>query len=78
MKLADAEKAPGENANKAVDAFFGASSTGSKGVLEGFKGVVKTGISAILGDSLASESYDEKFFVCVKQNNAIICVNMYS
>lgn len=37
------------------------------GVLDGFKSVVKTGLSAILGDSSAGESYDKKFFVCIKQ-----------
>ena len=50
-----------------MDAFFGAADTGAKGVLEGFKSVVKTGLSAILGDTSAGESYDKKFFVCVKQ-----------
>jgi hypothetical protein len=50
-----------------VDAFFGASKTGMEGVLDGFKSVVKTGLSAILGDSSAGESYDKKFFVCIKQ-----------
>ena len=58
---------PGEGVNKAVDAFFGAGDTGAQGVLEGFKNVVKTGLSTILGDSSAGESYDKKFFVCVKQ-----------
>jgi len=29
--------------------------------------VVKVGLSAILGDTAAGESYDEKFFVCMKQ-----------
>ena len=53
--------------DSAVDAFFGAGDTGTKGVLDGFKSVVKTGLSAILGDTSAGESYDEKFFVCIKQ-----------
>jgi hypothetical protein len=56
-----------EGVDQAVDAFFGASDTGTKGVLEGFKNVVKTGLSAILGDTSAGESYDKKFFVCIKQ-----------
>ena len=46
---------------------IGAGDTGSKGVLEGFKNVVKTGLSTILGHTSAGESYDKKFFVCVKQ-----------
>ncbi|KAF5717121.1 hypothetical protein FMUND_5939 [Fusarium mundagurra] len=45
--------------------------------LDGFKSVVKTGLSAILGDSSAGESYDKKFFVCVK-HNAIVRVDMYT
>ncbi|KAF5962227.1 hypothetical protein FBULB1_14398 [Fusarium bulbicola] len=53
-----------------VDAFFGASDTGTKRALDGFKSVVKTGLSAILGDSSAGESYDK--------NNAIIRVDMYT
>jgi hypothetical protein len=50
-----------------VDAFFGAGDTGAKGVLEEFKQIVTTGLSTILGDTSAGESYDKKFFVCVKQ-----------
>ncbi|KAK0728876.1 hypothetical protein B0T26DRAFT_800517 [Lasiosphaeria miniovina] len=73
----DTETTPGKGVEDAVDAFFGASETGSKGVLEGFKSVVKTGLSAILGDSGAGESYDKKFFVCIK-HNAIIRVDMYT
>lgn len=68
-----AEGAPG--VGEAVDAFFGASKTGADGVLEGFKAVVKTGLKTILGDTSAGESYDEKFFVCIK-HNAIIRVDM--
>ncbi|KAJ8089193.1 hypothetical protein AAF712_014854 [Marasmius tenuissimus] len=68
-----AEGAPG--VEQAVDAFFGASKTGMDGVLEGFKAVVKTGLKVILGDTSAGESYDEKFFVCIK-HNAIIRVDM--
>ncbi|KAK4692046.1 hypothetical protein P7C71_g5083, partial [Lecanoromycetidae sp. Uapishka_2] len=68
---------PGAGVENAVDAFFGASDTGTKGVLEGFKNVVKTGLSTILGDTSAGESYDKKFFVCVK-HNAIIRVDMYT
>jgi hypothetical protein len=56
-----------DGVDKAVDAFFGAGDTGVKGVLEGFKSVVKTGLQAILGDTSAGESYDKKFFVCIKQ-----------
>ncbi|KAL0058650.1 hypothetical protein AAF712_014663 [Marasmius tenuissimus] len=37
--------------------------------------VVKTGLKVILGDTSAGESYDEKFFVCIK-HNAIIRVDM--
>ncbi|KAI9784245.1 MAG: hypothetical protein M1816_000917 [Peltula sp. TS41687] len=73
----DTETTPGEGVGKAVEAFFGAGETGSKGVLEGFKNVVKTGLSTILGDTSAGESYDKKFFVCVK-HNAIIRVDMYT
>ncbi|KAI1808693.1 hypothetical protein F4811DRAFT_569486 [Daldinia bambusicola] len=73
----DTESAPGDGVDKAVDAFFGAGDTGGKGVLEGFKNVVKTGLSTILGDTSAGESYDKKFFVCVK-HNAIIRVDMYT
>jgi hypothetical protein len=58
---------PAKGVEDAVDAFFGTSDTGSKGVLEGFKNVVKVGLSAILGDTSAGECYDEKFFVCMKQ-----------
>jgi hypothetical protein len=58
---------PAQGVDDAVDAFFGAGDTGVKGVLDGFKNVVKVGLSAILGDSSAGESYDEKFFVCIKQ-----------
>ncbi|KAK1222195.1 hypothetical protein PQX77_014968 [Marasmius sp. AFHP31] len=68
-----AEGAPG--VEQAVDAFFGASKTGMEGVLEGFKAVVKTGLKVILGDTSAGESYDQKFFVCIK-HNAIIRVDM--
>ncbi|KAK1589755.1 uncharacterized protein LY79DRAFT_608563 [Colletotrichum navitas] len=73
----DAESTPGKGVEDAVDSFFGASETGAKGVLDGFKSVVKTGLSAILGDSSAGESYDKKFFVCMK-HNAIIRVDMYT
>ncbi|KAK6535460.1 hypothetical protein TWF694_001917 [Orbilia ellipsospora] len=73
----DTETKPGAGVDAAVDAFFGAGETGSKGVLEGFKNVVKTGLSAILGDCSAGESYDEKFFVCIK-HNAIIRVDMFT
>ncbi|KAL6714002.1 hypothetical protein ACLMJK_008496 [Lecanora helva] len=73
----DTEKTPGDGVDKAVDAFFGAADTGAKGVLDGFKNVVKTGLSTILGDNSAGESYDKKFFVCVK-HNAIIRVDMYT
>ncbi|KAJ6491049.1 hypothetical protein C8R45DRAFT_1138064 [Mycena sanguinolenta] len=64
-------------AAEAVDAFFGAGDTGTKGVLDGFKAVVKTGLKTILGDTSAGESYDQKFFVCIK-HNAIIRVDMYT
>lgn len=50
-----------------MDAFFGATETGMKGVLDGFKAVVETGMKVILGDTSAGESYDKKFFVCIKQ-----------
>ncbi|KAF8151105.1 hypothetical protein K438DRAFT_1988373 [Mycena galopus ATCC 62051] len=60
---------------QAVDAFFG--DTGIKGVLDGFKAVVKTGLKTILGDTSAGEGYDQKLFVCIK-HNAIICVDMYT
>ncbi|KAK3372304.1 hypothetical protein B0H63DRAFT_513741 [Podospora didyma] len=73
----DTETSPGKGVDEAVDAFFGASKTGTDGVLEGFKAVVKTGMSAILGDTSAGESYDKKFFVCIK-HNAIIRVDMYT
>ncbi|KAG5803753.1 hypothetical protein H9Q74_005990 [Fusarium xylarioides] len=73
----DAESTPGKGVEDAVDAFFGASDTGTKGALDGFKSVVKTGLSAILGDSSAGESYDKKFFVCIK-HNAIVRVDMYT
>ncbi|RYP77279.1 hypothetical protein DL769_003428 [Monosporascus sp. CRB-8-3] len=51
----------------AINAFFGVSDTSTKGVHEGFKSVVKTGLSAILRNSSAGESYDEKFFVSTKE-----------
>ncbi|KAL6708470.1 hypothetical protein ACN47E_002733 [Coniothyrium glycines] len=73
----DAESTPGAGVEQAVDAFFGVAQTGTTGVLDGFKSVVKTGLSAILGDSSAGESYDKKFFVCIK-HNAIIRVDMYT
>ncbi|KAJ5108645.1 hypothetical protein N7456_005320 [Penicillium angulare] len=69
------EGSPG--VDEAVDAFFGVADTGSKGVLEGFKAVVKTGLKQILGDTSAGESYDKKFFVCIK-HNAIIRVDMFT
>ncbi|GKT42261.1 uncharacterized protein ColSpa_02442 [Colletotrichum spaethianum] len=68
----DAESTPGKGVEDAVDSFFGASDTGTKGVLDGFKSVVKTGLSAILGDSSAGESYDKKFFVCMKQYDELL------
>ncbi|CVL03614.1 uncharacterized protein FMAN_15098 [Fusarium mangiferae] len=75
--VVDAESIPGKGVEDAVDAFFGASDTGTKVALNGFKSVVKTGLSAILGDSSAGESYDKKFFICIK-HNAIIRVDMYT
>ncbi|KAF5563896.1 hypothetical protein FPHYL_4922 [Fusarium phyllophilum] len=75
--VVDAESTPGKGIDDAVDAFMGASNTGSKRALDGFKFVVKTGLSAILSDSCAGESYDKKFFICVK-HNAIIRVDMYT
>jgi hypothetical protein len=36
-------------------------------VLDYVRSVVKTSLSTILGDSSAGESYDKKFFVCIKQ-----------
>ncbi|KAI1643435.1 uncharacterized protein F4817DRAFT_319836 [Daldinia loculata] len=66
----DTESTPGDGVDKAVDAFFGAGDTGLNGVLDGFKNVVKTGLSTILGDTSAGESYDK--------NNAIIRVDMYT
>ncbi|KAF5642404.1 uncharacterized protein FTJAE_3561 [Fusarium tjaetaba] len=65
--VVDAESTPGKGVEDAVDAFFGMSDTGTKGALNGFKSVVKNGLSTILGDSSAGESYDKKFFICVKQ-----------
>ncbi|RYO92425.1 hypothetical protein DL764_008132 [Monosporascus ibericus] len=63
-----------------VNASFGVSDTGTKGVLDGFKSVVKTGLSTILWYSSAGESYDEKFFVSIKEqgppSNAIIRPDM--
>ncbi|KAJ4179363.1 hypothetical protein NW767_014647 [Fusarium falciforme] len=59
------EGAPG--VREAINAFFGGSETGGKGVLDGFKAVVKTGLKTILGDTSAGESYDQKFFVYIKQ-----------
>jgi hypothetical protein len=50
--------------------FFGIGGEGAsakKGVLDGFKAVVKTGLKQVLGDTSAGESYDKKFFVCIKQ-----------
>jgi hypothetical protein len=35
--------------------------------MDGFKSVVKLGLKSILSDSSAGESYDKKFFVCIKQ-----------
>ena len=58
--------------DEAVNAFFGAGETGAKGVLDGFKAVVKTGLKTILGDTSAGESYDEKFFVCIKQYTPLV------
>ncbi|KAF5240748.1 hypothetical protein FANTH_9417 [Fusarium anthophilum] len=73
----DAESIPGKGVEDTVDAFFGASDTGTKRALDGFKSVVKTGLSAILGDSSAGESYDKKFFICIK-HNSIIRVDVYT
>ncbi|KAF5612477.1 hypothetical protein F25303_14379 [Fusarium sp. NRRL 25303] len=75
--VVDAESTPGKGVEDAVDTFFGASDTGTKVALNGFKSVVKTGLSVILGDSSAGESYDKKFFICIK-HNAIIRVDIYT
>ncbi|KAJ6587865.1 hypothetical protein B0H19DRAFT_1247598 [Mycena capillaripes] len=48
-----------------------------KSVLQGFKAVVEAGLKTILGDTSAGESYDKKFFVCIK-HNAIIRVDVYT
>jgi hypothetical protein len=56
---------PGKGVEAAVDTFLGAGEMGN--VLDGLKSVVKTGLSGILEDSAAGESFDKKFFVCVKQ-----------
>ncbi|KAJ3540663.1 hypothetical protein NM208_g4964 [Fusarium decemcellulare] len=76
----DCGSAGSPGVDQAVDAFFGIGDEGGsvkKGVLDGFKAVVKTGLKQILGDTSAGESYDKKFFVCIK-HNAIIRVDMYT
>jgi hypothetical protein len=79
--MVDTEQEPGSGVEAAVDAFFGAGTAKGdevkKDVLDGFKAVVKTALTTILGDSGAGESYDKKFFVCIK-HNAIIRVDMYT
>ena len=55
-----------------MDTFFGAADTDTKGVLDGFKCVVKSCLSTILGDTSAVESYDKEFFVCVKQHTQAV------
>ncbi|OAL44808.1 hypothetical protein IQ07DRAFT_521398 [Pyrenochaeta sp. DS3sAY3a] len=59
----------------AVDSFLGASETTTQYFRDGLKSVVKSGLSPILGDSSTGESYDKKFFVCVK-HNALIRIDM--
>ncbi|KAL9077599.1 MAG: hypothetical protein Q9157_003295 [Trypethelium eluteriae] len=73
----DTDERGSPGVDEAVNAFFGSGDTGAPGVLDGFKAVVKTGLKTILGDTSAGESYDEKFFVCIK-HNAIIRVDMYT
>ncbi|RYP54587.1 hypothetical protein DL768_000647 [Monosporascus sp. mg162] len=71
MESAQKTNIPGKWAlrcvENSVDPLFGVSDAGTKGVLEAFKSVVKTGLSAILRNSSAGDSYDEKFFVSIKE-----------
>ncbi|KAI1263615.1 hypothetical protein F5Y18DRAFT_393563 [Xylariaceae sp. FL1019] len=60
----DASSERSSDIDEAIDGFFG---NNGKGVLDGFKSVVKLGLKGILSDSSAGESYDKKFFVCIKQ-----------
>ncbi|KAI0143118.1 hypothetical protein GGR57DRAFT_366536 [Xylariaceae sp. FL1272] len=70
----DASSERSSDIDEAIDGFFG---NNGRGVLDGFKSVVKLGLKGILSDTSAGESYDKKFFVCIK-HNAIVRVDMYT
>lgn len=59
--------------DKVVDNFF----TGEKGLKDGFKGLVKAGLSTILGNESAGQ-YQENIYVVGMEHNAIIRVDISS
>ncbi|KAI0851662.1 hypothetical protein F5Y00DRAFT_259150 [Daldinia vernicosa] len=65
----------GNRIDGTVYAFFGAGDTGSKGVFEGFKNVVKASLSTILGDTSAGESYDKCLEMIMKTWNALQAIH---
>ncbi|KAJ5609427.1 hypothetical protein N7528_009994 [Penicillium herquei] len=74
----------GDDLASTIDTYFGYG--GSKGIakpagvekdaLDAFKTVVNRGMTEFLTDTSVGESYDKKFFVCIK-HNAIIRVDVY-
>lgn len=62
-----------DSIDKVVDSFF----TGEKGVLDGFKGLVKSGLSTILGNETAGEQ-QENIYIVYMEHNAIIRVDISS
>ncbi|AHM72231.1 hypothetical protein [Yersinia hibernica] len=57
--------------NKVVDTFF----TGEKGLIDGFKQLVKTSLSSILGDEQVGEK-QQNIYLIVIEHNAIIRVDI--
>lgn len=57
--------------DKVVDNFF----SGEKGLIDGFKGLVKVGLSTILGNESAGE-FQQNFYVVAMEHNAIIRVDI--
>ncbi|EAX9869928.1 hypothetical protein BU787_21080, partial [Salmonella enterica] len=62
-----------DSIDKVIDAFF----TGESGLVDGFKGLVKTGLSTILGNEQAGEC-QQNIYVVGMEHNAIIRVDISS
>lgn len=60
-----------DSIDKVVDSFF----TGEKGLVDGFKGLVKAGLSTIMGNESAGE-FQENIYVVGMEHNAIIRVDI--